>query len=171
MTFFACLYISILQVAAEAVHIGYIWAGNLLQPPLQHDSLWNCADKLHVGNWLFTARQLLQLKRLTDLTPCIYICYLELLEGDFDLFRTFVVGVPWESLQKGKGIQEAWVLLKKEVSKAREQTVPESHKASRRGRRPTWVNQELLLRLQEKKKKVYILEEGTAYLGQLQRSC
>ncbi len=30
---------------------------------------------------------------------------------DFDLFRMLVAGVPWESLLKGKGVQEAWTLL------------------------------------------------------------
>lgn len=37
---------------------------------------------------------------------------------DFDLFRTLVAGVPWESLLQGKGVQEAWTLLKMEILKA-----------------------------------------------------
>ena len=32
-------------------------------------------------------------------------------KADFDLFRMLVSGVPWESLLKGKGVQEAWTLL------------------------------------------------------------
>ena len=39
---------------------------------------------------------------------------------DFDLFRTLVVGVPWELLLKGKGVQEVWMLLKLEILKAQE---------------------------------------------------
>ena len=31
--------------------------------------------------------------------------------ADFDLFRMLVARVPWESLLKGKGFQEAWTLL------------------------------------------------------------
>jgi len=31
---------------------------------------------------------------------------------DFDLFRTLVARVPWESLLKNKGVQEAWTLLR-----------------------------------------------------------
>ena len=34
---------------------------------------------------------------------------------DFDLFRMLVAGVPWESLLKGKVVQEAWMLLKMEI--------------------------------------------------------
>ena len=37
---------------------------------------------------------------------------------DFDLLRMLVAGVPWESLVKGKGVQEAWTLLKMEILKA-----------------------------------------------------
>ena len=75
---------------------------------------------------------------------------------DFDLFRMLVAQVPWESLLKGRGVQEAWMLLKMEILKAQEQAVPKCCKASCRGRRPVWVNWELLLRLQ-KKKRVYVL--------------
>ena len=41
--------------------------------------------------------------------------------ADFDLFRTLVAQVPWESLLKGKGVQEAWTLLKVEILKAQKQ--------------------------------------------------
>ncbi len=85
--------------------------------------------------------------------------------ADFDLFRTLVARVPWESLLKGKGVQEAWTLLKMEILKAQEQAVPECCKASRRGRRPVWMNRELLLRLR-KKKRVYVLwKKGQATWG------
>ncbi len=88
---------------------------------------------------------------------------------DFDLFRTLVAWVPWESLLKGKGVQEAWKLLKMEILKAQEQTVPECCKVSCRGRRLMWMNWELLLRLW-KKKSLCPLEEGTGYFGRLQGS-
>ena len=45
--------------------------------------------------------------------------------ADFDPFRTLVAQVPWESLLKGKGVQEAWTLLKMDILKAQEQAVPE----------------------------------------------
>ena len=40
--------------------------------------------------------------------------------ADFDLFRMLVAGVPWESHLKGKGVQEAWTLLKMEILKTQE---------------------------------------------------
>jgi len=49
---------------------------------------------------------------------------------DFDLFRMLVAGVPWKSLLKGKGVQEAWMLLKMEILKAQEQAVSECRKAT-----------------------------------------
>lgn len=33
----------------------------------------------------------------------------------FDPFRMLAAGVPWELLLKGKGVQEPWMLLKKEI--------------------------------------------------------
>ncbi len=57
---------------------------------------------------------------------------------------------------KGKGVQEAWTLLKMEILKTQKQAVPEYRKVSHRGIRPVWVSQELLLRLR-KKKRVYVL--------------
>ena len=59
--------------------------------------------------------------------------------ADFDLFRSLVAGVPGKSLLKDKGVQEAWMLLKMETLKAREQAVLESRKVSQRGRRPAWM--------------------------------
>jgi len=74
----------------------------------------------------------------------------------FDLLRTLVARVTWESLLKGKGVQEAWTLFKIEILKAQGQAVPECHKTSCRGRRQVWMNQELLLSLW-KDKRVYVL--------------
>ena len=35
--------------------------------------------------------------------------------ADFDLFRMLVARILWESLLKGKGVQEAWMLLQMEI--------------------------------------------------------
>jgi len=55
---------------------------------------------------------------------------------DFDLFRMLVAWVPGDSLLMGKGVQEAWMLLKMEILKAQGQAVPECCKVSCRERRP-----------------------------------
>ena len=64
-------------------------------------------------------------RRMTSKTPI-----LNFQRVDFDLFRTLVAGVPWKSLLKGKGVQEAWMLLKMEILKVQDQVVPECHKVS-----------------------------------------
>ena len=71
------------------------------------------------------------------------------------MLRSLVKRVPWEAALKGKGVQEGWRLLKKEVSKAQEQAVPVCHKSSRQGRRLAWLNRELWLEL--KKRRAYCL--------------
>jgi len=43
---------------------------------------------------------------------------------DFELFRTLVERIPWDSVLKGEGLQEGWVLLKKKVLKTQEKAVP-----------------------------------------------
>ena len=69
---------------------------------------------------------------------------------DFELFRTLVGRVPWDSVLKGKGIQEGWLLLKKEVLEPQEQAVP-CCQMSQQERRPAWMTRELSWRLQEEK--------------------
>uniref|UniRef100_A0A8C2SLP0 Reverse transcriptase domain-containing protein n=1 Tax=Coturnix japonica TaxID=93934 RepID=A0A8C2SLP0_COTJA len=87
---------------------------------------------------------------------------LDLRRTDFDLFRRLVGAVPWCSVLANKGVQDGWLLLKKEVLKAQEQAVPLSRKMSWWGRRPTWMNRELFLRLQEKKRIYHLWKEGRA---------
>ena len=53
--------------------------------------------------------------------------------ADFELFRRLVGRVPWGSVLESKGVQDGWLLFKKEVLKAQEQAVPMSRKMSRRG--------------------------------------
>ncbi|KAK4811295.1 hypothetical protein QYF61_023347 [Mycteria americana] len=75
--------------------------------------------------------------------------------ADFGLFRTLVERVPWETVLKGKGVQEGWAFFKKEVLKAQDQAVPMCRKTNQQGRRPAWLNGELLLGLRKKKKRAY----------------
>ena len=61
-----------------------------------------------------------------------------------------------------KGVQDGWLLFKKEVSKAQEQAVALSRKMSQHRRRPVWMNRELFLRLQEKKRIYLLWKKGRA---------
>ena len=56
---------------------------------------------------------------------------LDFRRADFELFRRLVGRVPWGSVLESKGVQDGWLLFKKEVLKAQEQAVPLSHKMSR----------------------------------------
>ena len=66
---------------------------------------------------------------------------------------------------KGKGVQEAWTLLKMEILKTQKQAVPECRKASHRGRRPVWMSRELPLRLRKKKRAYVLWKKGQATRG------
>jgi len=76
--------------------------------------------------------------------------------ADFGLFRTLVDGVPWARVLKGKGVQAGWTFFKEEVLKAQEQAVPICRKMNQQGRRPAWLNREILQRVR-KKRRVYHL--------------
>ena len=71
--------------------------------------------------------------------------------ADFKLFRTLVGRIPWDSVQKGKDVEEGWTFLKNEVLQAQEQAVPLCCKMCWQGRIPAWINREMLLRLWGKK--------------------
>ncbi|KFZ64518.1 hypothetical protein N321_13384, partial [Antrostomus carolinensis] len=81
---------------------------------------------------------------------------------NFGLFRTMAERVPWETVLKGKGVQEAWTFFKKEVLRAQEQTVLMSHKTKRCGRRLAWLNRELLLGLRKKRRVYHLWKKGHA---------
>ncbi|KAK4823326.1 hypothetical protein QYF61_000928 [Mycteria americana] len=49
---------------------------------------------------------------------------LDFRRADFGLFRRLVDRVPWDTVLKGKGVQEGWAFFKKEILKVQEQTIP-----------------------------------------------
>jgi len=82
--------------------------------------------------------------------------------ADFGLFRMLLERVPWEKVLKDKGVQEDWTLFKEKVLKAQEQAVPMCHKMNRWGRRPDWLNRELLLGLRKKRRVYHLWKKGQA---------
>ncbi|KAF1595969.1 UNVERIFIED_CONTAM: hypothetical protein FQV16_0016447, partial [Eudyptes robustus] len=71
-------------------------------------------------------------------------------------------------------IQEGWTIFKKEVLKVQEQAVPMCHKKNGRGRRPAWLNGELLLGLRKKRRVYHLWKKGQETQGEyrdLVRSC
>ncbi|NWI48515.1 RTXE polymerase, partial [Picathartes gymnocephalus] len=59
-------------------------------------------------------------------------------------------------------VQEGWTYFKQELLKAQELAVPMCRKGSWRGRRPAWMNKELLKELGEKKRVYRLWKEGKA---------
>ncbi|KAM9590888.1 uncharacterized protein ACIBXB_005928 isoform 1-T2 [Morphnus guianensis] len=51
--------------------------------------------------------------------------------ANFGLFRTLVERVPWETVLKGKGVQEGWTFFKKEILMAQDQAIPMCRKSNR----------------------------------------
>ncbi|KAF1517439.1 hypothetical protein FQV19_0016785, partial [Eudyptula minor] len=71
-------------------------------------------------------------------------------------------------------VQEGWTIFKKEVLKAQEQAVPVCRKKNGRGRRPAWLNRELLQGLRKKRRVYRLWKKGQATQGEyrdLVRSC
>ena len=55
---------------------------------------------------------------------------LDFRRADFELFRRLVGRVPWGSVLESKGVQDGWLLFKKEILKAQDQAVPLSYRMS-----------------------------------------
>lgn len=94
--------------------------------------------------------------------------------ANFGLFRTLVERVLWDTVLKGKGVQEGWTFFKKEVFKAQEHAIPMHRKMNRQGRNPAWLNRELLLGLRKKSRVYHLQKKGQATQEEyrdLVRSC
>jgi len=63
---------------------------------------------------------------------------------------------------KGKGVQAGWTFFKEDVLKAQEQAVPMCRKMNRQGRRPAWLNRELLLGVRKKRRVYHLWKKGQA---------
>ncbi|CAM5102191.1 unnamed protein product [Natator depressus] len=59
--------------------------------------------------------------------------------------------IPWGTNMKGKGVQESWLYFKESLLRLQGQTIPMSRKNSKHGRRPAWLNGEILADLKHKK--------------------
>ncbi|CAM5117140.1 unnamed protein product [Natator depressus] len=76
---------------------------------------------------------------------------LDFRKADFDSLRERMGRIPWETNMKGKGVQESWLYFKESLLRLQGQTIPMSRKNSKYGRRPAWLNGEILADLKHKK--------------------
>ncbi|XP_071892066.1 uncharacterized protein [Anas platyrhynchos] len=87
---------------------------------------------------------------------------LDFRRADFVLLRTLVGRVSWEAVLKGRGVQEGWVLFRREILMAQERSVPTCPKTNWWGRRPAWLNRELWLEIRRKKRVYNLWKSGQA---------
>ncbi|KAG6928006.1 hypothetical protein G0U57_008907, partial [Chelydra serpentina] len=76
---------------------------------------------------------------------------LDFRKADFDSLRELMGKVPWENNMRGKGVEESWLYFKESLLRLQEQTIPMCRKKSKYGRRPAWLNSEILAHLKHKK--------------------
>ena len=68
------------------------------------------------------------------------------------LFRESVNKTPWESVLKDKGVEQSWQIFKKAFLRAQELSIPRRRKSEKEGKRLAWLNWDLLVKLESKKK-------------------
>ncbi|XP_065411777.1 uncharacterized protein LOC135973241 [Chrysemys picta bellii] len=76
---------------------------------------------------------------------------LDFRKADFDSLREQMGRIPWENNMKGKEVQESWLYFKESLLQVQEQTIPMCRKNSKYGRRPAWLNSEILADIKRKK--------------------
>ncbi|CAM5155513.1 unnamed protein product [Natator depressus] len=76
---------------------------------------------------------------------------LDFRKADFDSLRERMGRIPWGTIMKGKGVQESWLYFKESLLRLQGQTIPMSRKNSKHGKRPAWLNGEILADLKHKK--------------------
>jgi len=72
---------------------------------------------------------------------------LDLRRADFGLFKELLGGILWARALEGMGVQECWLLFKHHFLHAQEWCIPLRKKSRKGGRRPAWLNKELLAEL------------------------
>ena len=90
---------------------------------------------------------------------------------DFELFRTLVGRAPRDSDLKGKGVQEGWSLLKREVLKAQEQAIPPVPQDELVGKKTNVDEHGAFPEAPGEKESLPPVEEGIGNSRRLQRSC
>lgn len=75
------------------------------------------------------------------------IIILDFRKARFSLFVDLFGSIPWETASGSKGVQESWLIFKDSLLGAEERSFPACRKTNKHGRRPAWVNRELLSEL------------------------
>jgi len=78
------------------------------------------------------------------------------------LFKELLGGIPWARALEGRGVRECWSLFKHHFLHAQEWCIPLRKKSTKGGKRPAWMNKELLVELRWKRKAHGMWKEGQA---------
>jgi len=76
---------------------------------------------------------------------------LDFWRADFGLLRDLLGRIPWDKALEGRGAQVSWSVFKDHRLQAQERCIPTKRKSGRNGRRPTWMNKEVLAKLKQNK--------------------
>jgi len=74
----------------------------------------------------------------------------------FQLFKGLVNKTPWETVLREKGVEQSLKIFKETFLRAQELFIPtgsQCRKSEKEGKRLTWLNQNLLVKLESKKKR------------------
>ncbi|CAM4712535.1 unnamed protein product [Lepidochelys kempii] len=76
---------------------------------------------------------------------------LDFRKADFDFLEELMGRIPWENNMREKEVQESCLYFKESLLRLQGQTIPMCRKNSKYGRRPAWLNSEILADLKQKK--------------------
>jgi len=76
---------------------------------------------------------------------------LDFRRADFGLLRDLLGRILWDKALEGRGAQESPSVFKDHLLQAQEPCIPTKRKSGTNARRPTWMNKEILAKLQQKK--------------------
>jgi len=77
---------------------------------------------------------------------------LDLRRANFGVFRELLGRIPWARALEGRKVQECWSLFKCHFLHAQERCIPLRKKYNKGGRRPAWLNKEILVEIRWKRK-------------------
>jgi len=83
-------------------------------------------------------------------------------KANFQVFRELVNKTPWETVLMCKGVEQSWQIFNEAFLRVQEPSIPKCSKLGKEGKRPVWLNWDLLVKLKSKKKIHWQWRQGQA---------
>ena len=104
------------------------------------------------GNLGCSGHTLLEFAVLTDMGQAKNeVRTLNFRKANFQLCKELVNRTPWETALRDKGAAQSWQIFKDAFHRAQELSVPRCRKSRKEGKRPAWLSQDMLVKLEGKK--------------------